>query len=176
MADNAHEHVDTDSLSQAVHDFMALLRELMLVMDEFRVSIPEELIELRDRVGAAQVENRHDSIANPMLFFHMGTTLHLHGSMTMGRLSEALSVPFSTATRMADWYVNNGYAVRLPDPDDRRVVRLALTESGLRVHNAVQRHVAEAIGRMLSTLTDDERDILLRLAGKVVTSMKKSEA
>jgi len=170
------ERVDAGSLSQAVNDFMALLRELMLVMDEFRVAIPQELIELRDRVGIAQVENRHFSIANPMLFFHMGTALHLHGNMTMGRLSEALSVPFSTATRMADWFVNNGYAVRLPDPDDRRVVRLALTENGRRVHNVVQLYVAQAIGRMLSALTDEERDSLLLLTRKVVTSMKKAEA
>jgi len=176
MAGDAHQRVETDSLSQAVDDFMALLRELRLVMEDLRVTIPQELIELRDRVEGAGVENRPHSVANPMLFFRMGTLLHLHSNMTMGELSEGLSVPFSTATRMADWFVNNGYAVRLSDPDDRRIVRVALTDSGQRLHDAVQRHMMEALERMLSALTEEERDVLLRLARKVVASMKKGEA
>lgn len=176
MPDDARQHVEAESLSQAVHDFMALLRELRVVMDDLRVSIPQELMELRDRVEGAPIESRPHSVANPMLFFRMGTLLHLHDSMTMGELSEALSVPFSTATRMADWFVNNGYAVRLSDPDDRRVVRLALTDSGRRLHDAVERHMRDAIERMLSALTEEERVTLLRLARKVVASLKKAEA
>ena len=46
----------------------------------------------------------------------------------MGELSNALSLPFSTATRMVDYLVARGYIQRLSDTTDRRVVRVALTD------------------------------------------------
>ncbi len=50
---------------------------------------------------------------------------------TMGELAEALGVALSTATQIVERIEKRGLAQRAHgDPDDRRVVRLALTASG----------------------------------------------
>jgi len=59
-------------------------------------------------------------------------------------------VPFSTATRMVDWFVDNGYAQRLPDPEDRRVVRVALTDSGRELYQTIERYMVQHFRLMLS--------------------------
>ena len=117
---------------------------------------------------------RSAAMANPFVFFHAAVVLYRRGNLTMGELSEAVSVPFSTATRVASWFVDTGYAERLSDPDDRRVVRLALTDRGRRVNEAVQRHMAENVSRLLSALTAEEQETLVGLVRKVVNNLRES--
>ncbi len=50
--------------------------------------------------------------------------------LSMRRLATALGVMGATASVLADRLVAQGLAVRLADPDDRRVVRLAPSEGG----------------------------------------------
>jgi len=58
------------------------------------------------------------------------------GGERSARLAERLAVAKPTLTAIADGLVAAGYARRDPEPGDRRVVRLCLTESG---HAAVGR-------------------------------------
>ena len=92
----------------------------------------------------------------------------------MGEFSNALSVPLSTATRIADWLVDNGYIQRLPDSDDRRVVRVALTDTGKGLFRAIDRYIRERMQQILSSLTVEERSILLTLVSKVVSGLKEA--
>lgn len=46
------------------------------------------------------------------------------------RLAQRLAVAKPTLTALADGLVAAGYAARTPEPGDRRVVRLTLTEAG----------------------------------------------
>lgn len=48
----------------------------------------------------------------------------------MGDLAERLGVAMSTATQLADRLEQRGWIQRVDDPEDRRVVRLALTPEG----------------------------------------------
>ncbi len=61
----------------------------------------------------------------------------------MTDLSEDLGTPLSSATRMVDWLVGAGYAERLADPLDRRVVLVRLTESGRRLYQAISDFLEE---------------------------------
>ena len=91
----------------------------------------------------------------------------------MGEFSNALSVPLSNATRIADWLVDNGYVQRLPDSEDRRVVRVSLTDMGKELFKAIDRYIRQRMLQMLSGLTTEERVILLTLIRKVVTGLKE---
>ena len=93
----------------------------------------------------------------------------------MGELSQALSVPLYTATRMVDSLVENGLAERLPDPDDRRIVRVTLTDDGLRFHEAIESRITKDIQKIMACLTPEEQDILMALLRKVTASLKESE-
>ena len=95
--------------------------------------------------------------------------------MTMGELSHTLSVPFSTTTRMVDWFVDNSYAQRLSDPEDRRVVRVALTDSGRELHRTVERYMVQRFRQMLSPLTAEEQSVLLMLLEKMARAFRDTE-
>ena len=92
----------------------------------------------------------------------------------MGEFSSALSVPLSTATRIADWLVDNGYIQRLPDSDDRRVVRVSLTGTGKELFKTIDRYIRQRMQQILSSLTAEERTMLLTLVSKVVSGLKEA--
>lgn len=55
-----------------------------------------------------------------------------------------------------------GYIERRPDPDDRRVRLLAITESGRAVKDAAQTAIQRGEDRWLSKLSPTDRDAFLR--------------
>ena len=96
--------------------------------------------------------------------------------ITMGELCERLYLACSTATDLIDRMEKNGYLERNRDPDDRRVIRLSITEKGQNIidqqNNARRRYVDS----ILKQLTQEEIDQLaqalekldaLMVAGKV---------
>ena len=93
----------------------------------------------------------------------------------MGEISQALGVPLSTATRMANWWVDSGYAERMDDPDDRRVVRLGLTDSGQQLLETIEDTMIRNVRAVLRCLTPEEQTILITLSGKVAASFRESQ-
>ena len=93
--------------------------------------------------------------------------------MTMGEISDALHVPLSSATRMVDVLVEQGYAERLPDPHDRRVVRVAPTENGKQVYELFQQYFGERMYEFLGHFSAAERRQLLKLFAKTLTVLRQ---
>jgi DNA-binding MarR family transcriptional regulator len=94
-------------------------------------------------------------------------TLAGHGPITMTDFSEMLGVPLSTATRMVERLIEKGLAIRSRIEDDRRVVRVDLSEEGKKLHQKFTEH-RRAIGNaMLSPLTHGEREIFIELMSKM---------
>lgn len=54
-------------------------------------------------------------------------------SLRMSELAEALSIQTASATGLVDRMIRLGYIKRSQDPQDRRVVRVALTQEGKRI-------------------------------------------
>jgi DNA-binding MarR family transcriptional regulator len=67
---------------------------------------------------------------NFMMFLCTAGILERDGTLTMGELSRATSIPQSTTTRMVEWMVENGYVDRFQGAEDRRVVHIRLTDAG----------------------------------------------
>jgi DNA-binding MarR family transcriptional regulator len=72
-----------------------------------------------------------------------------------------------------DWLVNNGYAVRLTDPGDRRIVRVALTDAGQDIYRTVNEFFMERVERFMRQFTPEERDTLLALLRKILDALEK---
>ena len=126
--------------------------------------------------AAAKGSSRRNVLnANYELFYRACSGIYPEGNITMGEFSSALSVPLSTATRIADWLVDHGYIQRLPDTDDRRVVRVALTDMGKELYKAIDRYIRQRILQILSGLTAEERTILFTLIGKVLSGLKEAD-
>jgi DNA-binding MarR family transcriptional regulator len=90
----------------------------------------------------------------------------------MSELSGAISIPISTASRWADWMIEGGFARRIPDRDDRRIIRISLTESGHRLLEIIDKHMAENARRILDCLTAEEQTILLVIFEKVAKGLQ----
>lgn len=165
MVNDAQQEPYSDQITQFVHDFIQL-------DTRFKAFFPEELARLKDRLDQMSPKGEAHPAANYELFYRVSGILYRRSNLTMGELSSALSVPLSTATRMVDWLVDNGYAQRLPDPDDRRIVRVALTDSGRRLHEAAESYIAQRVQQILSPLTAEERSTLLALFHKVAIAFK----
>jgi len=153
-------------------EFTEALREMLAKVAPHP---PKELFQLITRLDGAKPKDKAHLISNPGIFHRMNSILHRKPGLTMGELSQALSVPLYTATRMVDSLVAAGLAERLSDPDDRRIVRVTLTDDGLRFHEAINADVTRNIQRIMACLTTEEQDILIALFRKITASLKESK-
>jgi DNA-binding MarR family transcriptional regulator len=93
--------------------------------------------------------------------------------VSMGELSRFLDVPLSTATRMMDWLVKSGYAERLPDPQDRRVVRVGLTQNGRQIYQGVNAMMRAQVEKWLRNFTREECQIMTALLKRLVETIEE---
>jgi len=68
--------------------------------------------------------------------------------------------------------VENEFATRSNDPEDRRVVRIALTDTGRKLHKLIEKLISESARQCLNCLTPKEQDTLLTLIRKVAQGLK----
>jgi DNA-binding MarR family transcriptional regulator len=156
-----------NQVTTVVHGFMQ-------VWNRFEATLSKELAQIQDSLQGMHPNRDNQQNANYELFYRACNSIYPEGNITMGEFSNALSVPLSTATRIADWLVDNGYIQRLPDSDDRRVVRVALTDTGKGLFRAIDRYIRVRMQQILSSLTVEERSILLTLVSKVVSGLKEA--
>ena len=166
MAEDSEQKLYAEQITAVVHGFTQ-------VWNKFEATLSKELAQIQDRLDGIHPGRESHPNANYELFYSVSNSIYLKGNMTMGELSSALSVPLSTATRIADWLVDNGYMQRLPDPEDRRIVRVALTDTGRELHEIIDRYIRQRLEQILSCLTVEERVTLLDLVGKVVSALKE---
>ncbi|MBI2763946.1 MAG: MarR family transcriptional regulator [Chloroflexi bacterium] len=74
----------------------------------------------------------------------------------MRGLAESLDVSQASATGIVDRMQRRDLVERSHDPDDRRVVRVSLTETGRRLIDGVAAERRGRLGLLLDRLTDDE--------------------
>lgn len=87
--------------------------------------------------------------------FNALLTLHDNPNITMGELCEKLFLACSTATDLIDRMEKNGFLERNRDPQDRRVIRLAISPKGQQVISEVitarRRYVASILEKLNGT-------------------------
>ena len=92
-------------------------------------------------------------------------------SLPVSELAASAGVAPPTATRMLDALVRDGLAERTPCAEDRRVVRIGLTDAGREAVAAAAERVAASRARVRDQLSEEERAqaaaLLRRLAGIV---------
>jgi len=91
---------------------------------------------------------------------------------TMGELSAQLGIPLSSATRMADALVRASLVKRFTDHEDRRIVRLAITDSGRELIGFGMEYLKQRIGNLLRRFTPEEQAQLLHLMNKLMDSVE----
>jgi DNA-binding MarR family transcriptional regulator len=88
-------------------------------------------------------------------------TLDQSPMRTQAALAEAIGADKTRIIRTLDDLQERGYIARHPDPDDRRVRLLAITDSGRTVKDATQAEIQLGEERWLGELSADERRVFL---------------
>ncbi|HYZ92541.1 MAG TPA: MarR family transcriptional regulator [Actinomycetota bacterium] len=97
----------------------------------------------------------------------MGVLKNLDDSSPMGRLASELHCDASNITWMVDRLEERGLVERTPDPLDRRVKRLVLTDSGRKLRRDIERRLRAGIPGM-ENLGAEERRTLGRLLERML--------
>ena len=148
----------TNSQPSISPEAVKLLQRIVRLRSHFKVVVPENLAALKKQIHELKPSGRDAGIEDAGLFFNAASVFFSYdGPITMGELSRDLEVPLSTATRTMDWLVNNGYAQRLADPKDRRVVRVELTGKGSETFQAIRTFMLGRVEQAMSPLNASER-------------------
>ena len=151
-----------DQLIELVQRFIHLHPKL--VVPEHVARLKQHMEKLR-MTGATHQEDR-------AFIFRIFIILERSGTPpTMGELSNELGIPLSSATRLVDGLVGGGFLKRLPDPGDRRVVRVQLSTAGRELYQAAMEFNKQRILHMLANFTDEEQTQLLFLSNKLFDSL-----
>ena len=152
-----------------------LAQSLTQLTSELNSQPPEELFHLLALLARIDPGSAPHHMPNPSALHRMCRFIGQSGSPTMGELSNSIAIPLSTTTRWADRMIQNGFASRLSDPHDRRIVRVSLTETGQRFLEIIEKHITQQAGRILDCLTAEEQAILLVIVEKVAKALQQTE-
>jgi DNA-binding MarR family transcriptional regulator len=158
------------SLAAHIDQAAEIVRNLVRLKPRLKLRLPPDMARAKAQLDTLRSAGDHETP------FQVGIVLSRQQEpLSMGELSKALDVPLSTATRIADWWVKNGYVERSPDPKDRRVVRVALTKSGRDLLKAGNKLICQRVEQVLRRFTPDERETLMVLMRKLVVSLENEE-
>jgi len=151
-----------------------ILLRLFYLRRRFRGRTPERVLNLKASIRELNLREKIEQINDQDVFFTIGFAFSQQPeAITMGDLSRILGVPFSTATRTVDWLVSNGYIQRLADPEDRRIVRVELTETGKELSRAMNELFLEGAELLMYNFSLEERKELGRLLGKLADNLEQ---
>jgi DNA-binding MarR family transcriptional regulator len=125
---------------------------------------------LRRRMGESE---RHADFLKRFggaTLYQMGALRHLvkHGPLTMNELAARMEISPSSATQLVDRLVHHGLAVRNPDPDDRRVLRVDVSGPAKEAVRDFEKNISKRLESLVAPLTDDELELLASLAERIV--------
>ena len=86
---------------------------------------------------------------------------------TQAALAEAIGADKTRIIPTLDELQDSGYIERRPDPDDRRVRLLTITDPGRAVKDAVQEEIQRGEERWLGSLSANDRRVFLRVLGEL---------
>lgn len=92
------------------------------------------------------------------------------GPQNLAGLAEAVGVTPATATRMCDRLVRKGLIRRRTERDDRRQLRVVLTENGRALVDAVTDRRRREIERIVSEIPPEEQVVLVQALGRLATA------
>lgn len=96
------------------------------------------------------------------------STLESQPGLDQASLAKRIAYDRATIGGVVKRLVHKGYVERLPDEEDRRAFKLWLTPEGTSALQQLKGIVTVLQGDILGTLTEDEKDTLLRLIAKAL--------
>jgi DNA-binding MarR family transcriptional regulator len=107
--------------------------------------------------------------------FHVLKRLATAGAMTATELARAVDLDGGAMTRQLDQLEAKGYLRRQPHEQDRRALRIDLTEAGVALWKHLHESNLATLERAQKGLTQDERDKLHDYLGRVLSALREKD-
>ncbi|MFJ6986631.1 MULTISPECIES: MarR family winged helix-turn-helix transcriptional regulator [unclassified Streptomyces] len=132
--------------------------------------LAEQLLRFTRRVH--RIQKRHLELSElgvtPAQSRLLRTLAHFSDPPRMADLAERLEVVPRAVTTLVDGLEASGKVRRVPDPTNRRVIRIEITPDGLETLSELRRARQVAVREILSPLTDVERAVLGELLDTLI--------
>ncbi|MEU2280990.1 MarR family transcriptional regulator [Streptomyces sp. NPDC013178] len=132
--------------------------------------LAEQLLRFTRRVH--RIQKRHLELSDlgitPAQSRLLRTLAHFSAPPRMADLAERLEVVPRAVTTLVDGLEASGKVRRAPDPVNRRVIRIELTDEGREALRELRRARQSAAREILAPLTDVERTVLGELLDTLV--------
>ncbi|MEU7056020.1 MarR family transcriptional regulator [Streptomyces sp. NPDC046197] len=124
--------------------------------------LAEQLLRLTRRVHRIQKRHlqQHDLGITPAQSRLLRTLAHYGEPPRMADLAESLEVVPRAVTTLVDALETSGRVRRVPDPTNRRVIRIELTDDGRRALDELRGARRAAAREILAPLTEEQRTAL----------------
>ncbi|MFI9547403.1 MarR family winged helix-turn-helix transcriptional regulator [Streptomyces sp. NPDC052016] len=133
-------------------------------------ALAEQLLRFTRRVH--RIQKRHLELSElgvtPAQSRLLRTLAHFSAPPRMGDLAERLEVVPRAVTTLVDGLEASGRVRRVPDPTNRRVIRIELTDAGHDTLRELRRARQSAAREILAPLTDVERAVLGELLDTLI--------
>lgn len=124
--------------------------------------LAEQLLRFTRRVH--RIQKRHLQLCGlgvtPAQSRLLRTLAHYDSPPRMADLAERLEVVPRAVTTLVDGLEASGKVRRAPDPTNRRVIRIELTEDGHKALSELRETRRSAAAEILEPLTDEQREVL----------------
>ncbi len=94
-----------------------------------------------------------------------------YDGISQKELAEKMNIKSSTVARLIDRMENDNLVIRLEDPEDRRAIKLALTEKGKELREKLLPEGEKMSKIFANGLTDEEIEIFLKVINKMVENI-----
>ncbi|MEU3655384.1 MarR family transcriptional regulator [Streptomyces sp. NPDC032161] len=133
--------------------------------------LAEQLLRVTRRLQRIQSRQLEPIGITPAQFRLLRIVAHYDGPPRMADLAQRLDVVPRAVTSLVDGLETSGRVRRAPDPDNRRVIRIEITEEGLATLRSLRDARRAAAEEILAPLTTDQREVLGGLLSALVNGM-----
>ena len=126
-----------------------LVSEFLTLMPKFRRVIDSSFI-VEDKIGT-------------LLQLTALENIEASSPIVVGELSQAIGLSASSTSQLTDRLFDAGYIKRENDPNDRRIVKIILTDEGKKRLHGLQEIVKETVGKKISLFPEDDLRQLIRI-------------
>lgn len=98
------------------------------------------------------------------------------GAATMNEFATEMRLHGTTMTRMVDALIDKGLVERRPDPEDRRVVRVALSPAGEEMAQRLQESKRKLLSSALEDLPAAEQSMVLKALERLAEMLEHQGA
>ncbi len=100
--------------------------------------------------------------------------LHNNGDSKMCGIAKFMSVTTAAMTGMVDRLEKYGYVKRKPEPQDRRIINVSLTQKGLELVRKINRKRRRMIIDVFGKVSEEDRSDYLRVLMKIKDILTKN--